>query len=194
MNQLWTPWRHAYVTQPQPGSPEAEQTRPGVPPQLAAWPGDQRCVFCNLLASADYAIAQGMAAEQAEQSANIILRGESCFICLNAYPYSSGHLMILPYAHEAALSRLPAASAQEMMALAQRATRALEQAYRPDGINLGMNLGQAAGAGVAEHLHLHILPRWAGDTNFMTTIGETRVLPEDLSQTWQRLREAFARV
>ncbi len=189
MDQLWTPWRHAYVSQA-----KSDETREGVPPELAAWPGDQHCVFCNLRAAADYAIAHGMAAEAAEQAANIILRAETCFVCLNAYPYSTGHLMILPYAHEAWLARLPAETAQEMMALAQRATRALEHAYRPDGINLGMNLGQAAGAGVADHLHLHILPRWAGDTNFMTTVGGVRVLPEDLSQTWRRLRDAFTLV
>ena len=188
MEQLWTPWRHAYVTQ------EEQQTRPGVPPELAAWPGDHHCVFCNLLAAADYAIANGTDREKAEQAANILLRAEHCFLCLNAFPYSTGHLMIIPYAHEASLARLPAVAAQELMALAQRATRALERAYRPDGINLGMNLGQAAGAGVADHLHLHILPRWAGDTNFMTTVGGVRVLPEALSQSWQRLRQAFALV
>jgi ATP adenylyltransferase len=189
MDRLWTPWRHAYVSQAAAGD-----ARPGVPAALAAWPGDEHCVFCNLRAAADYAMAQGMAAEQAEQAANILLRAESCFLCLNAYPYSTGHLMIIPYAHEASLGRLPAVAAQEMMALAQRASRALERAYRPDGINLGMNLGQAAGAGVAEHLHLHALPRWAGDTNFMTTVAETRVLPEELPDTWRRLRQAFSHV
>lgn len=191
MDQLWTPWRLAYVTQPRHGT---DETRPGVPPQLADWPGNLHCVFCNLRAAADYAIAHGMSADAADQAANIVLRAQSCLIGLNAFPYSTGHLMILPYAHQASLAELPAETAQEMMALAQRATRALELAYRPDGINLGMNLGQAAGAGIADHLHLHVLPRWAGDTNFMTTVSETRVLPEDLAQTWQRLREAFARV
>ena len=188
MDQLWTPWRHAYVTQA-----DVRDTRPGVPEELSAWPGDLHCVFCNLRAAADHGAGHGMTPDAADQAANIVLRAEHCFVCLNAYPYSTGHMMILPYAHEASLGKLAAEAAQEMMALAQRATRALEQEYRPDGINLGMNLGQAAGAGVADHLHLHILPRWAGDTNFMTIISQTRVLPETLSQSWKRLREAFTR-
>ena len=186
MDRLWTPWRNAYVSQ------SHAETRAGVPPALAAWPGDAHCVFCNLHAATDHAIMQGMPQDEAEQAANIVLRAEHCFVCLNAYPYSSGHLMIVPYAHMAALGRLPQEAAQEMMALAQRAARALEAAYHPDGITLGMNLGQAAGAGVAEHLHLHVLPRWAGATNFMTTVAETRVLPEELPATWRRLRDAFA--
>lgn len=189
MEQLWTPWRHAYVTQK-----KLDETREGVPAELSAWPGDEHCVFCNLNAATGYAIQHGTPVDAVEQAANILLRAETCFVILNAYPYSTGHLMILPYAHEASLARLLAAAAQEMMALAQRATRALEQAYHPDGINLGMNLGQAAGAGVAAHLHLHVLPRWAGDTNFMTTVAGVRVLPEDLSETWRRLRAAFAQV
>ncbi len=187
MDQLWTPWRQAYVT-------GIDKNRPGVPPALAAWPGDLHCVFCNLLASANYAVERGMDPSAADKAANIVLRAEQCFLCLNAFPYSTGHMLIIPYAHEASLAHLPLPAAQEMMALAQRATRALGLTHRPEGVNLGMNLGQAAGAGVADHLHLHVLPRWAGDTNFMTTVAETRVLPEDLSQTWQRLSEAFARV
>jgi ATP adenylyltransferase len=100
--------------------------------------------------------------------------------------------MIVPHAHEGSLGALAAETAQEMMALAQRSVRALERAYTPNGINLGLNLGKAAGAGVADHLHMHVLPRWFGDTNFMTVASETRVLPEILEQSWQRLREAFA--
>ena len=187
MDQLWTPWRYAYVSQA-----DAKDTRPGVPAELAAWPGDLQCVFCNLYTAADYAIEHGMPVDQAERAAGIVLRGQTCYICLNAYPYATGHVMIVPYAHQGFLGRLAPEAAQEMMALAQRTTLVLEQSYRPDGVNLGMNLGQAAGAGVTGHLHLHALPRWAGDTNFMTTIAETRVLPEALAQTWQRLRQAFA--
>jgi ATP adenylyltransferase len=189
MDQLWTPWRYAYVSQA-----DTKDSRAGVAAELAAWPGDLHCVFCNMHAAVDYAIAHGMAAEKAEQAAGIVLRGHTCFICLNAYPYATGHVMIVPYIHQSFLGRLAPEAAQEMMALAQRTTLVLEQSYRPDGVNLGMNLGQAAGAGVADHLHLHALPRWAGDTNFMTTVAETRVLPEVLSQTWERLRGAFARV
>ncbi len=189
MDRLWTPWRYAYVTQE-----DTKDARAGVPAALAAWPGDRHCVFCNLVAAVDYAVHHGIAVDTAESAANIVLRGQSCFVCLNAYPYSSGHVMVVPYAHEGSLSRLPSETAQEMMALAQRATLVLERTYSPDGINLGMNLGKAAGAGVADHLHLHALPRWLGDTNFMSVVGETRVLPEALDRTWQRLRDAFARI
>lgn len=187
VDHLWTPWRYAYVTQE-----DTREARAGVPLALAAWPGDRHCVFCNLIAAADYAIEHGMPAEEADRAANIVLRGKNCYICLNAYPYTSGHVMIVPYAHEGSLAALAAETAQEMMALAQRTAQALERAYSPDGTNLGLNLGKAAGAGVAGHLHMHMLPRWFGDTNFMTVTAETRVLPELLEQTWRRLRAAFA--
>lgn len=186
MDQLWTPWRYTYITQV-----DGDKQRQGVPPELAAWPGDKHCVFCNLIASADYAVAHGMPAEEAERAAHIVLRGQSCFICLNAYPYTSGHVMVIPFAHEASLSALPLETAREMMDLTQQTVRTLESAYSPHGINLGMNLGKAAGAGVAGHLHLHALPRWQGDTNFMTVIGETRILPETLDVTWEKMRAAF---
>ena len=186
MDHLWTPWRFAYVTAAD------EAVRPGIPESLAAWPGDTGCVFCNLVASVDYAIAHGMSADEAEAAGGLVKRGKHCYICLNAYPYTSGHVMVLPYAHLDRLAALPTETAHEMMDLAQQTERALEKLYRPHGLNFGMNLGRAAGAGVAGHLHLHALPRWAGDTNFMTAIGETRVLPEDLQTTWRRLRETFA--
>jgi ATP adenylyltransferase len=185
MDQLWTPWRFAYVTKAD-GAP-----RPGVPARLADFPGDTGCVFCNLIASVDHAIAGGMAADDAEEAAGLVLRARHCYICLNAFPYTSGHIMVVPYAHLDRLALLPADAAHEMMDLAQRTERVLERLYRPHGLNFGMNLGQAGGAGVAGHLHLHGLPRWAGDTNFMTTVAETRVLPEDLATTWKRMRDAF---
>lgn len=185
MDQLWTPWRFAYVTTAD-GAP-----RPGIPTSLAAYPGDSGCVFCNLVASVDYAIANGMAVDAAEMEAGLVLRGKHCYICVNAYPYTSGHIMVVPYAHLDRLSLLPTDAAHEMMDLAQRSEVALQQLYKPHGLNFGMNLGKAAGAGVAGHLHLHALPRWTGDTNFMTAVAETRVLPENLSTTWTRLREAF---
>jgi ATP adenylyltransferase len=159
---------------------------------LNAFPGDTGCVFCNLLAAVDHAIANGMPVDDAELAAGLVMRGKHCYICLNAYPYTSGHIMVVPYAHLDRLAALPEDSAHEIMDLAQRSEQALQQLYRPHGLNFGMNLGQAAGAGVAGHLHLHALPRWAGDTNFMTTVAETRVLPEDLATTWKRMREAFA--
>ncbi len=186
MEILWTPWRFAYVTSADTA------VRPGVPAALDAWKGDHGCVFCNMIASVDHAIAQGMSRDEAEAAAGLVLRGEKCFICLNAYPYTSGHVMIVPYAHLDRLADLPGDTAHEMMDLAQRTEKALRRLYNPGGLNFGLNLGQAAGAGVAHHLHLHALPRWPGDTNFMTSIGETRVLPEDLRITWKRMREAFA--
>lgn len=189
MDRLWTPWRYTYISQA-----DSKNQRHGVPEALAAWPGDLDCVFCNLIAAVDYAIAHGMLPEEAERAGNILVRARHCFVCLNAFPYSSGHLMIVPYRHESSLAQLDPAAAQEMMSLAQRATQALQSAYSPDGMNLGMNLGRAAGAGVAGHLHLHALPRWVGDTNFMTTVAETRVLPEMLADSWRKLREAFQRI
>jgi ATP adenylyltransferase len=186
MDLLWTPWRYAYITTADSAA------RPGVPPSLAAWPGDHRCVFCNLMASIDYAIAKGMSRDDAESAGGLILRGQHCFVCLNAFPYTSGHVMVMPYAHLDRLADLPAAAAHELIELAQRTEQVLERLYRPQGLNFGINLGQAAGAGVQGHLHLHALPRWSGDTNFMTTIAETRILPEDLETTWKRMRAAFA--
>jgi ATP adenylyltransferase len=188
MDRLWTPWRYSYITRAD------EQSRTGVPPALADWPAaeDKHCVFCNMIAATDYAIAHGMEQEFAEQASHIVHRGSHCFLCLNAYPYATGHLLIVPYLHLDSLAKLPPDAAQEMMSLAQQSESALRTIYRPDGLNLGMNLGEAAGAGIAEHIHLHALPRWVGDTNFMTVTGETRVLPETLDVTWTKLREAFS--
>ncbi len=185
MDHLWTPWRYEYVTTAD------KAVRAGVPKHLDAWPGDLGCVFCNLLAAVDFAIAGGMATDEAESAAYLVHRGTDCFVCLNAFPYTSGHVMVIPHAHEASLAALPVATAHEMMDLAQQMERVMGALYKPHGLNMGMNLGQAAGAGVAGHLHLHILPRWVGDTNFMTTVAETRVLPEDLETTWRRMRAGF---
>jgi ATP adenylyltransferase len=112
-------------------------------------------------------------------------------VCLNAFPYTSGHVMVIPYEHLDELQKLPRHSAHEMMDLSQRAETILRSLYHPDGINLGMNIGSAAGAGVAGHIHMHVLPRWIADGNFMSVIGETRVLPESLDVTWERMRKAF---
>jgi ATP adenylyltransferase len=188
MDVLWTPWRFAYVTTAD-GAP-----RPGVPTSLAAWPGDKGCVFCNLVAAVDHAIEGGMSRDEAEAAGGLVVRGTHCYICLNAYPYTAGHVMVVPYAHLDRLAGLPTDAAYEMMDMARQTELVLEQLYHPHGMNIGMNLGKAAGAGVAGHLHLHALPRWLGDTNFMTTVAETRVLPEDLSATWKRMREAYGTV
>jgi ATP adenylyltransferase len=186
MDHLWTPWRYAYVT-------SAETTvRPGVPAALNAWPGDFNCVFCNLVASVDYAISSGMNPAEAEAAAGLVYRGKHCFVCLNAFPYTSGHVMVLPYAHLDRLALLPTEAAHELIDLAQRTERILDHLYHPHGFNFGMNIGKAGGAGVAGHIHLHAMPRWVGDTNFMTTIAESRILPEDLPTTWMRMRTSFA--
>lgn len=189
MDRLWTPWRYSYVTQTDP------QARTGVPAALNAWPAseadDKHCVFCNMIAAVDYAIANGMARDDAERAAHILHRGTTCFVCLNAYPYATGHMLIVPYQHVDSLAAMPPESAQELIAIAQHAELALKQVYKPGGINLGLNLGEAAGAGIAGHLHLHALPRWIGDTNFMTVTAETRVLPEALDVTWAKLRLTF---
>ncbi len=136
------------------------------------------CVFCNK-------------AEAEDREALIVHRGVHNFIVLNKYPYTSGHVMIVPYAHVDELQKLPADAAQEMMALSQRAEGVLRDAYQPDGINLGMNIGKAAGAGVAGHIHMHVLPRWVADANFVSVVAETRVLPELLEETWSRLKGKF---
>lgn len=141
---------------------------------------NDRCIFCDLLAIGD------------DAKAFIVCRGERNFVVLNRFPYTSGHVMIVPYAHIADLSACDSDVLNEMMQLARRVQLALASAYKPDGYNLGMNLGRSAGAGVTGHLHLHVLPRWAGDSNFMTVTSETRVQPEDLSTTYEKLRAALA--
>jgi ATP adenylyltransferase len=140
---------------------------------------EDRCIFCDAVAEKD------------DRKTLILLRGAKNYIILNCFPYTTGHVMVVPYAHIADLSAAEPDALSEMMCLAQRVQAAIEKAYRPEGYNLGMNLGRAAGAGVAGHLHLHLLPRWAGDSNFMTVIGETRLEPEELSTTYEKLRKAL---
>lgn len=138
------------------------------------------CIFCDKPKAGD------------DRAHYIVHRGAHSFVILNAFPYNNGHIMVAPYEHIADLEELPPATAGDMMALAQLATRALKATFFPDGINLGFNLGAAAGAGIADHLHMHLVPRWVGDTNFMPVIGDTRVIPESLEQTFDKLSEAFA--
>src|SRR5450755_1692704 len=153
MERLWTPWRYTYVSR------APDSSRPGVPDALSAWPGsdahDNNCVFCNMIAAVHHAIEQGMPAEQAEMAAHILVRGRSCFLCLNAFPYATGHILIVPYRHIDSLAALPPEDAGEMMALAQRVERVLRAVYRPAGLNFGLNLGEAGGAGIAGHIHMH---------------------------------------
>lgn len=149
---------------------------------VTAAPRTDGCLFCGKAAASP-------ASDEAEL---ILLRGERNLVLLNLYPYTSGHVMIVPYEHVATLSEARPETLAEMMTLAQRVEGALRRVYQAHGLNVGMNLGQAAGAGVAGHIHLHLLPRWFGDVNFMTTVGETRVLPEDLAETYRKLKAALA--
>lgn len=123
---------------------------------------------------------------------HVLYRGESNFVLLNAYPYNSGHLMVAPYAHVAQFVDLDEPTVCEMMRLAQVCVRAIRRGMRPDGVNLGMNIGKAAGAGIDEHIHLHVIPRWSGDTNFMTTVADTRTVPQALEASAQELRPLIA--
>ncbi len=162
MDYIFTPWRYAYIS-------AASKTD--------GKSGD--CIFCELTKLSD-------------EASKIVYRGTHCFIILNSFPYTSGHVMVVPFAHLDELQKIPEAAANEMMALSQRTEGLLREIYSPDGINIGMNIGRAAGAGVAGHVHMHILPRWVGDTNFMTTAGESRVLPEALEETYRKLKAAFS--
>lgn len=138
------------------------------------------CVFCDALKMAD--TAQNL----------IVQRGKHAFVILNRFPYTSGHIMIVPYQHTSYLEELLPEARAEIMELAAEGMHILRQVYNPEGFNLGINIGEAAGAGITEHVHLHVVPRWIGDTNFMSTLGSTRVLPERLEDTYQRVREAWS--
>lgn len=164
MDILWNPWRYDYIK-----SSDHQAAK-----------GD--CVFCDILKN-----------PAGDEEKFILHRAGFNFVILNIYPYISGHLMIVPYEHLADLDQADKSATDEMMDLAKFCQTVLREVYQPNGFNLGMNLGKAAGAGVAEHFHLHILPRWIGDANFMTTIGETRTIPEDLQTTYAKLKDKFQR-
>lgn len=161
METKFTPWRMRYIK------------REG--------PSDAGCVFC------------GIAEDPPDHdSENLLLhRGEHCFVLLNLYPYNTAHTMVVPYTHTADLAGLDAVAAAELFTLTRRCVAVIGAEYQPQGFNLGMNLGSTAGAGIAEHLHMHIVPRWNGDTNFMPIIGQTRLIPEELEETYGRLRARF---
>ena len=139
------------------------------------------CVFCAAIAGPD-------------ADPLIVFRGSTCFVILNLFPYNNGHVMVVPNRHIASLVQASPEELCEMMALARRTEIALREVFAPDGLNIGLNLGKAAGAGILEHLHLHIVPRWNGDTNFMTVVGETRVLPQELPVTADKLRPVLERL
>ena len=140
---------------------------------------EEGCIFCNALAQQD------------NEKNLIVSRGKKAFVIVNLYPYTSGHIMVAPMAHQPSLELLNPDTRAEMMELVSQAIVVLKQIYKPQAFNVGANIGEAAGAGVPDHVHMHIVPRWNGDTNFMSTLGETRVLPESLEKTYKRIREAF---
>jgi ATP adenylyltransferase len=161
LDRLWSPWRSEYIA----SAGDADATV---------------CLFCKLRDEPD------------NDAANFVVkRASHNFVVLNRYPYISGHLLIVPYEHVPELDMAAKQTTDELMDLTKRSQTALREVYRPGGFNVGMNLGRSAGAGIADHIHIHILPRWSGDTNFMTSVGETRVLAEDLSTTYGKLREKF---
>ncbi|MCP4086743.1 MAG: HIT domain-containing protein [Actinomycetia bacterium] len=165
IERLWAGWRLAYIE--------------GVD-HSAAVPGGEGSLFERILGS-------GLPDDQTW----ILWRGEHCFALLNAYPYTSGHVLVMPNRAVPGLAGLTGAESAELWQGIQLAVAAVTDAYRPEGLNVGFNLGRAAGAGVPDHLHAHVLPRWSGDTNFTTAIAETRVVPEALTDTWRRLRDAW---
>jgi ATP adenylyltransferase len=140
---------------------------------------EEECIFC------------AKPAADADEANLIVHRGECCFVILNLYPYTNGHLMVAPYEHVGSLQEIPAGTLAEMMALAQQAMDGLESAYDPHGYNVGINQGRVAGAGVEHHIHLHVVPRWGGDTNFMPVIADTKVMPQSLEQSYAALKGAF---
>jgi len=168
LDRLWSGWRSAYVADAAAG---ANLVGPG-------------SLFSRILAAVDRG-------ELTDESAYVVRRGETCFAILNAYPYGTGHLLVLPYRAVADLEALTDAESSELWAIVNEAVGAVKAAYSPDGVNVGFNLGAAAGAGVPDHVHAHVLPRWDADSNFMTSVAEARVLPEPLSTTWRKLVDAW---
>ena len=163
MDRLWSPWRYEYIASSD-----------------AANPGTDGCVFCKLRDD-----------PERDEANFVIHRASHNFIVLNIYPYISGHLLIVPYEHVGELDAATKETTDQLMDLTKRSQTALRDVYLPTGFNVGMNLGRSGGAGIVDHIHIHIMPRWVGDTNFMSTVGETRVIPEDLSTTYEKLRTRF---
>lgn len=162
MEVKFTPWRMAYI-------------------KSGDTPDSEGCVLC--------ALHQADPATDMERL--VLYRGKQCYVVMNLYPYNTAHLMVVPYTHTSDLPGLDPAIARELFALTQRCVAILNEEYKPHGCNLGMNLGRTAGAGIDEHIHMHIVPRWNGDTNFMPIIGGTKLIPEALEQTYARLRPLF---
>ncbi len=173
LERLWAGWRSAYVT----GVGDTGEHGAGTDPD-GGEPGG--CVFCRIAASGPPSAETG-----------VLWIGRAVLVVLNAYPYASGHLMAVPLRHVGSLGELDEEEADELWWAIRTGVATLDAAYRPEGCNLGANLGEAAGAGIPRHLHLHAVPRWKGDTNFMTAVADTRVLPESLASSWDRLSAAW---
>jgi ATP adenylyltransferase len=167
MKNLWAPWRMQYIA-------------PKTPPESTEQ--EHQCIFCT----------QPAAHRDAEY--HILYRGEHCYMMLNLYPYNNGHLMIVPYQHVGSIEKLDSATLTELMEQAQLALRALRFAMKPDGFNMGINEGKVAGAGYADHMHLHVVPRWDGDTNFMPVLADVKVMPEHLDVVYEELKQALEKV
>lgn len=184
LDHLWAGWRAGYVASVSDGVeyPAADNYGAGAPAQETTLDEDEprNCVFC--------AIAR---ATNADEELHVLHRAEHTFAVLNAYPYASGHLLVMPNRHVADIAELSAVEYAELFEVTRLAMIALGEAYHADGMNMGANIGRAAGAGIPRHLHVHVLPRWLGDTNFMTTVASTRVMPEALSDSWIKVRGAW---
>ncbi len=165
LEHLWAGWRHDYVV----GAGAAERSGK-----------DEECIFCRIAASGDPGAENG-----------VVWRSALTVVVLNAYPYASGHLLVAPVRHLSGLDELTTSESGELWEATRTAATALASAYEPDGLNMGANLGRAAGAGIPAHLHLHVLPRWSGDTNFMTTVAGVRVMPESLTESWRKIHGAW---
>jgi ATP adenylyltransferase len=177
MDHLWSPWRMKYLQQEKEMPKHATGLLKLAPASRSG--KEIQCVFCQAISY------------NRDDENLIVRRGERVFAILNLYPYNNGHLMIVPYAHTPSLEQLDTPTLTEMMLLVNQGLAALRTAYQPQAFNLGANIGAAAGAGIADHVHMHIVPRWTGDTNYMATVAGTRVIPEDLRDTYRVVLEAW---
>ena len=144
-----------------------------------------KCIFCD---------KKEVVSSEIDEATFLLNRGEYCFIILNKYPYMTGHIMVVPYRHICQIDQLTSEEMTEMMNLVQASSIAIKEVYNCHGFNMGMNIGSAAGAGIDDHLHMHLMPRWQGDTNFITSIGDTRIVPEDLDETYQKLKNSLNKI
>lgn len=178
LDHLWAGWRSSYIsTFDTNGAPAGAADAVAGP---APADGAEPCVFCGIVSSGE-----------PDEVRHVVWTGDKVSVIMNAYPYAPGHVMVLPIRHVRELEDLEPDEAVQLWEAVQAAVAAVKSAYRPEGLNLGVNLGRAAGAGIPAHLHVHVVPRWIGDTNFMTSLASVRVLPEALTESWARLRAAW---